>query len=259
MALSIVFVLLGILSLQIVGFIIAYLLRTDKITDAFYGGSFILLALVLFIISFQMPSHILLLSMVIAWGGRLSGYLFMRVLVTGRDARFDQIRNHPARFAGFWGIQALTIFFVSFPLIYGFLVSLGSQITATHVVGFLVWMCGLVVETVADYQKFQFRNDPTNSGTWIQSGIWKYSRHPNYFGEMLVWIGIFVASGPWQSLWWMLFSFVGVATIVFLLRFVSGVPILERKNEERYGSTLQYQEYKRNTNLLLPLPKWKWS
>jgi len=122
------------------------------------------------------------------------------------------------------------------------------------IVGVVLWLIGLVVEAVADWQKFQFIQNKKNKDKWIQSGIWKYSRHPNYFGEIMVWFGVyvFVVSGLTGSE--QLFAMASPLFITFLLLFVSGVPLLEKSADAKWGKEPAYKKYKKSTSILLPLP-----
>ena len=119
------------------------------------------------------------------------------------------------------------------------------------ILGMIVWLTGLTIETIADSQKFKFKNDPKNKGSWIDTGIWKYSRHPNYFGEISCWWGIFIYSLSFQNgLSWL--TIIGPVFITLLIMFVSGIPTLEKKYKERYKDNTDYQKYKNETNLLVP-------
>jgi steroid 5-alpha reductase family enzyme len=121
------------------------------------------------------------------------------------------------------------------------------------VLGLTVSCIGLIIETIADYQKFSFKNDPNNQGKWIQSGIWKYSRHPNYLGELLVWWGLFIiAIGYLSGALWL--TILGAIYLTILLRFITGVPTLEKEYNQKYKDNEDYQRYKESTSLIFPLP-----
>ncbi|MBN1168892.1 DUF1295 domain-containing protein, partial [Candidatus Woesebacteria bacterium] len=123
--------------------------------------------------------------------------------------------------------------------------------------GIMIWILGLIIEAVADQQKFTFKNNPKNKGRWIDTGLWKYSRHPNYFGEMFLWWGVFVFAIPFlNGLAWI--TILGPLYISFILIFVSGIPLLEKRYDEKYAVNEDYQNYKKATSLLIPLlPKKK--
>jgi steroid 5-alpha reductase family enzyme len=124
---------------------------------------------------------------------------------------------------------------------------------AVGIVGIVVWLIGISVEIAADTQKSRFKSDPANKGKFIYAGLWAWSRHPNYFGEIVLWTGIAIIAVPvlqgWQ--WATLISPVFVA---FLLIKVSGVPLLEAKADERWGGQDDYEDYKRKTSVLIPKP-----
>jgi len=121
-------------------------------------------------------------------------------------------------------------------------------------VGFLLFVAGLLIETFSDAQKFRFKRKPENRNRWIQSGLWRYSRHPNYFGEILLWWGLFLVILPGLTGWQWLTVF-GPISITILLLFISGIPLLEKSGDEKYGDNPEYQAYKNSTSLLIPLPR----
>ncbi len=118
--------------------------------------------------------------------------------------------------------------------------------------GFAVWLLGLVIESAGDYQKSRFISDPANKGRWIDSGLWHYSRHPNYLGEILVWWGIYIFAVSNLSPIEAVIGLVGPLFITILLRYISGVPILERSADAKWGTQVAYQNYRKNTGLILP-------
>jgi steroid 5-alpha reductase family enzyme len=119
-----------------------------------------------------------------------------------------------------------------------------------HALGISIFIIGLIIETVADYQKFKFKNNPENTG-WTNVGLWKRSRHPNYFGEMLVWIGIFIYSAIYSSTLFIIIEAISPIYIITILLFVSGVPMLEKRYNKKYGDNPEYKKYKEETNLII--------
>merc|ERR1711920_966976 len=117
--------------------------------------------------------------------------------------------------------------------------------------GWCLWAIGFLVESAADAQKFAFRSDPANRGQFITTGLWKYSRHPNYFGEILMWVGLCVSCSYSFSGWGVL-GWLSPAFNAFLLLFVSGVPLLEKAGQERWGNEPAYQHYMENTSCIVP-------
>ncbi len=116
------------------------------------------------------------------------------------------------------------------------------------------WTVGLIIETIADVQKIQFKNNPANKGKWIESGIWRYSRHPNYFGEIVVWIGVYIVAATSLPFVQAAIGLISPLFIIVLLLFVSGIPILEKSADKRWGNDPAYKKYKKRTSLLIPLP-----
>jgi steroid 5-alpha reductase family enzyme len=153
-------------------------------------------------------------------------------------------------------LQAVWVFTTLLPVLLLNTMSTGgpAAVLWTDIVGGAVFATGLLTEAVADGQKFAFKLDPSNKGKFIDSGLWSFSRYPNYFGEMMVWWGMFVfCAGGLQGA-----QFASVASpffVMLLLRFVSGVPLQEKQAEVRWGTTQDYMDYRARTNLLVPLPK----
>ncbi len=172
---------------------------------------------------------------VIIWSIRLGAYLLRRILLIKTDHRFDDRRDSFIRFGAFWILQALTAWILILP-VYGAASSgIASEITIWFIIGTALWLKGFIIETASDYQKFIFKKNPENKGRFISSGLWKYSRHPNYFGEMLVWWGITAACIPYFKGADFLY-FISPVFITFMLLKVTGIPPLEnhgKKNGEK--------------------------
>jgi steroid 5-alpha reductase family enzyme len=115
-----------------------------------------------------------------------------------------------------------------------------------------VWLFGVVFETTADFQKYKFKKDPANKGKFIDVGLWSVSRHPNYFGEIAVWLGVCGVAMSSASVGVSLASVASPLFVTFLLTKVSGIPILEKSADERWGDEAKYAEYKKNTPCLVP-------
>lgn len=243
--------LLGVsLLINMIGFFIAFWRQSDKLTDASYSLSFALLAGAAFLMSEQRPTHWLVLAMVWLWALRLGGFLLWRVVKKGRDNRFDEMRRDFWRFGRFWLMQALTVWLLMLPSLFVFLAK--PNVDWWLAVGGVIWAIGLGVETVADWQKAQFARRTSNNHKWISTGLWRYSRHPNYFGEIMVWLGLYVLAIGTMSGWQPLVAALSPLCIIVLLRFISGVPILERQADTKWGDDEQYQAYKKRTPPLVP-------
>ena len=234
-------------------FAFAAIRKTDVVTDLSYSLSFAVLAIVLPFLGAREPVQLVAALLVLVWAVRLGGYLLGRILRIKVDHRFDEMRDRPLRFARFWLLQAIAVAVIMLPVSYLLGRDAAPGFGLWAIAGTSIWLVGLVIEAVADAQKSAFKGKDENRRRFIESGLWRYSRHPNYFGEMLVWWGLFIFAVPF--LHGAAFAVViGPIFITVLLLFVSGIPLLERSAEARYGDDPAYREYKRRTSVLVPLP-----
>ena len=233
-------------------FVPAYYLKTDRFTDLSYGLTFIVLSFV----SLQMTSNSvfknLLFGMIILWALRLVGHLALRIRKLGNDPRFDSIRGDFWKFAAFWAFQGFAAWAILLPSLFFFYKNDPSPSYLT-IIGIWVWLAGFLIEAIADRQKLEFRRDMNNK--WIDSGLWAYSRHPNYFGEVLCWVGLYLFAFASLVPAERLFGLLSPILIAFLLLFVTGIPILERLADKKWGRFRDYRDYKRRTSAFVPLPK----
>lgn len=240
------------LVIQAVFFAFAATLKTDKVTDLSYGLTFVALALHLqWYAPFTTPASLTVTLMVVLWGARLAGYLLYRIVRIKRDVRFDGVREHFWKFLQFWLFQGLAVWVIMLPVTMWFAAPRTSG--PLMVTGVAMWLAGLVIETVADAQKFAAKTRPGGGTRWMSTGLWQHSRHPNYFGELLCWWGVFLAVAPALGAW-AAAALLGPATITYLLLYVTGIPTLEKSAREKWGRDPAYQEYVRRTNRLVP---WK--
>jgi len=244
--------LLIVLFINFALFLIAYNRQSDKLTDFAYALSFITTtAAILLLADHRTDLLVLLCTMVFIWAVRLGGFLVYRIRKSGKDSRFDAIRKDYIKFLQFWLGQGFVAWVLLLPMI--FVASRGAEFGVLGYVGLLVWLMGLIIESIADQQKYRFNQNPDNKNKWIDQGLWHYSRHPNYFGEICVWIGMYLTAfqslNPPERL-------VGLASPVAIfisLMFISGVPILEKAADVRWGNNKEYKAYKARTSLLVPL------
>ncbi|MGK0309228.1 MAG: steroid 5-alpha reductase family enzyme [Lentimonas sp.] len=243
-------------ALQWIAFIPAYLKRTEKFYDLVGGMSFICVAgfCLLLAPTYSLRS-IILFAMVVLWAGRLSIFLFVRVHRSGKDRRFDAIKQSFPRFLIAWTVQGLWITFTLAPVMAVILSGKQHGPDLFFVVGSLVWLFGYVFEVTADLQKYRFKSEPANKGKFISSGLWSISRHPNYFGEIALWVGVAVIAFPTLGGWQYL-TLSSPLFIYCLLNYISGIPLLEKSADKRWGALESYQEYKRNTPPLFPALRW---
>lgn len=195
----------------------------------------------------------------IVWAVRLGTFLFARIKKDSKDKRFDEIKINPPRFFAVWTIQgtwvtltALSVFVVnSYGKSYD-----EKDLGVTDYVGYAIWLVGFAIEVVSDKQKGWFAANPANKGKWIDEGLWFYSRHPNYFGEITLWLGQFIAaSATFTNAQWG--CAISPVFVYCLLMFLSGVPMLESRGLEKWGDDPQYLLYLKNTSVLVILPKGK--
>jgi steroid 5-alpha reductase family enzyme len=238
--------------IQWVAFIPAYLLQTEKFLDLTGSLTYIFVAVIAVLLSPIVDGRsLLLLSLVVVWATRLGIFLFRRILRAGKDDRFDEIKPSFFRFLNFWTLQGLWVSLTLAAALAAITTTTRRELGLFALVGGLVWVFGFAIEVTADAQKSRFRADPVNRGKFIQTGLWARSRHPNYFGEIVLWIGVAIIALPvlrgWQ--WVTLISPVFVA---LLITRVSGVPMLEKKADEKWGGQEDYEAYKARTPVLIP-------
>lgn len=244
---------LGIsLAVQAVFFAFAAALKTDKVTDLSYGLTFVIIALTL--LAQGDPSYgpqLVLAGMVVLWGVRLAGYLLFRIIHMGRDARFDGVRERFWPFLAFWLGQGLAVWLIMLPVTIWF--TSPDSWTVWMPAGAAVWAAGLVLETVADAQKFAAKRRPGGSARWMTSGLWRYSRHPNYFGELLCWWGVFLfCAGSFSGLAWL--GIAGPIAITYILLYVTGIPTLEAAAQRKWGTDPAYLAHVARTSRLVLWP-----
>lgn len=195
----------------------------------------------------------LITGLVLIWCGRLGSFLFLRVRRSGKDSRFDDIKPYWGRFLMAWTLQALWVFMTLLAALVAVTSPAAANWDALATLGLVIWIAGFAIEATADRQKSAFKADPANRGRFIQHGLWAWSRHPNYFGEIVLWAGIAIMATPamvgWQWLGWLSPLFV-----CWLLTKVSGIPMLEEQADQRWGGQPDYEAYKANTPVLLPRP-----
>ena len=241
-------------AIQWVVYIHAWLNRTEKYFDLTGALTYISITALLLIITPGVDARALLLgALVVIWALRLGTFLFRRVSRAGKDDRFDKLKTSFFRFLNVWTIQGLWVTFTAAAAWVGITSSERVGLDAFAIVGALVWAVGFGIEAIADLQKSRFNADPANKGRFINTGLWSKSRHPNYFGEILLWVGVAVIAIPVLSGWqWV--AIISPLFVTLLLTRVSGVPLLEKKADTRWGGQAEYEAYKKNTPVLIPRP-----
>jgi steroid 5-alpha reductase family enzyme len=245
---------IGSFAIQWLAFIPAYLLRTEKFFDL--TGSLTYISLVVFAVVAAgnwEPRSLVLAALLLAWSVRLGSFLFSRVLQSGGDARFEMMKSHLPSFLLTWTLQGLWVFLTASAALAAISSNDPAAMDWTVFAGVAIWVAGFAIEVAADAQKQRFRSDPANRGRFIRSGLWAWSRHPNYFGEIVIWIGVAVVAAPSLSGWqWV--TMVSPVFVTLLLTRISGIPLLERRGKQRWGNHPGYQEYLACTPVLVPRP-----
>lgn len=225
--------------------------RSEKAYDLYGSATFLALLVSLVVVAPDPgPRALFLVTLVATWTLRLGLFLVRRVHAAGSDGRFDAIKQDPSRFLVAWSLQGLWVALCLAPVL---AVGLGPDrpLGFQDLPALVLWGAGFGLEVVADAQKRAFRADPANAGRWIEGGVWSWSRHPNYLGEIGLWWGIFGLAAPALAGWgWA--ALVGPVFVTLLLRFGSGVPPLEARAEARWGADPAWQDYKRRTPVLFP-------
>ena len=242
--------------IQLVGWAAAATLRTEKFYDILGSAAFATTAALTLGTSAMMPRQKLASELAMAWTARLGIFLGARAHRDGGDSRFDGVKDKPGVFAVYWFLQGVWVWVTSLP-VYLLNGSPGQLVDLNAVDWTLAafWAFGFVFEVVADVQKFAFKSDKSNKGKYIKHGLWSLSRHPNYFGEICMWFGVagiacngLAASNPGRAAG----AFASPLFVTYLLTKMSGIPILERMADERWGKDEGYQSYKRKTPVLVP-------
>ena len=235
-------------------FIPSFINRTEHFFDL--TGSLTFISTVLFtlmVIPEIYLRDVVIALLVIIWAVRLGSFLFLRVGKDGGDGRFDIMKTKFWWFLMTWNIQGMWVFL---SLAAGLAAMTSNQKLEADIfllIGLVIWITGFAIEVIADTQKSKFRSYPENKDKFISTGIWSWSRHPNYFGEILLWIGITIIALPVLQ-GWQFITLISPIFIIFLLTQVSGVRLLELRGKKKWGDNEEYQRYIQSTSVLIPLP-----
>jgi len=251
-----VFLICGLWAFAVnwLGFIPANIYQTEKYYDligAFTNTTIVLLAAAL---SGPLSTRaIIVTAMVTIWAIRLGSFLFKRISKDGGDSRFDKIKPNFIRFLNAWTIQALWVVLTTACAVAIITSGNDKPLGIIAYIGIAVWLIGFSIEVISDRQKTTFRSDPANKGKFITTGLWAWSRHPNYFGEIVLWTGIAIialpilSGGQWVTL-------ISPVFVFLLLTRVSGIPMLEAKSDQKWGGSEGYESYKNRTPPLMMRP-----
>lgn len=242
-----------VVSAMLLVWLLSLLLRDASIVDVFWGLGFVLIASTACVLGAGYAARRSLITLLTAlWGVRLALHLLWRNRGQGEDYRYQAMRKHHGRkFAWVslytvFGLQAVLMWIVSLPIQMAQIAPYPAHLTWLDALGAACWLVGFCFEALGDWQLGRFRADASNGGKVMDRGLWRYTRHPNYFGDALVWWGLFLIAANAPQNWW---TVVGPLLMSFLLMRVSGVTLLERKLRHTRPA---YQQYTERTNAFFP-------
>jgi len=237
---------------QWIAFLPSYLSQTEHYYDLTGSLTYLTLAIGTLLLAGSFDARsILLAALVSIWALRLGSFLFLRVRRWGVDERFDAIKPLFTRFLMAWTLQGLWVFLTLAAALSAMTSEQRVPLGLLGFVGMAIWAAGFAIEAVGDRQKRAFRQDPENSGRFINTGLWAWSRHPNYFGEIVLWLGIALIALPSLS-GWQYVTLISPLFVFLLITRVSGIPPLESRAEARWGDQPEFRAYKARTPVLIP-------
>ena len=228
-------------------FIPAFIFKTEKFYDLTGSLSYITVILYVLISSNDGTSNfgnIILSSLIIIWTLRLGTFLFLRIKKAGEDKRFREIKKSFSWFFMAFTVSGMWVSICALCALTG--ISNGIELNNITYIGIILFIIGFTLEIIADTQKTNFRKNNKNRDKFITTGLWKYSRHPNYLGEIILWIGVAIISYSSLEIN-QLFTLVSPVFTYLLLVYVSGINLLEKSGQKKWGNLSEYKEYKRNT------------
>jgi steroid 5-alpha reductase family enzyme len=241
-----------IFAIHVIVFIPSFIYKTEHYFDITGSISYVCAVTLAWSLNSGSNTRNTLLGLLVAiWAVRLGSFLFVRVKHVGKDVRFDQLKQHLLSFAMVWSISALWVILTAAAALAAMTSAKQQAMDIFAYLGLAIWLTGFGIEVIADSQKNRFRKNPDNSDTFISTGLWAWSRHPNYLGEIILWVGIAVIAFPVLS-GWQYFTLLSPIFVFFLLTKVSGVPMLETKSEKKWGDDETYLAYRNSTPVLFP-------
>ena len=235
-------------------FIPSYALKTDHYFDLIGSSSYIATVITAAMLSPSLDMRGMIISgMIIIWAIRLGLFLFTRIKQDGKDVRLDVIKTKFIRFLNLWTLGGLWVLVTMGAGLAAITSTISLEIGIIGYIGIALWVFGFMIEIIADSQKRQFRKDPNNKGRFISTGVWSWSQHPNYFGEITLWFGIALLAYPVLS-GWQLATLISPVFVYLLLTKVSGINLLDDIAQERWGSDPEYLDYTRRTSKLILSP-----
>ena len=249
---SFTFLLLLSVIIQVIFFIPSFILKTEKLYDLIGSTTYIIVITIAYLsVNTKTATDTILFLFVVLWGTRLGTYLFRRIQRDSEDVRFEKAKRNFFWFLQYWMGQALWVSITSCAAVISILNTEPNTLGINGIIGILIWLIGFSFEVIADFQKNNFKKAENTNDKFISDGLWSISRHPNYFGEITLWIGIYIISFTSFSGYEYL-SIVSPVFVYILLTRMSGINMLEKIADERYGNINSYIEYKNNTPILIP-------
>ena len=242
-------VILYVFLIQWVLFIPAYLFKTEKFYDLAGSSTYIFAVSYILYDSSQNLTNLILGTAIIVWAVRLGSFLFFRIKKAGEDKRFKEIKQSPTRFFLAWSLQGMWVSVCSLCALTALSTENGVVLNGYLYLGFGLFLTGFLIEIIADKQKSKFRSNLDNKDKFINTGLWSKSRHPNYLGEIILWLGISIMSiSSLSGLQYL--TLVSPLFTYLLLVYVSGVRLLEESGNKKWGHLNSYKEYVKNTPVL---------
>lgn len=233
--------------IQWIVFIPSYLKRTEHYYDLTGSITYISVTLIALLTATDRDTRTIIIAvLILSWAGRLGSFLFARVKKAGKDGRFDRIKHDPFAFLMFWTIQGLWVTFTAAAALAAMTSGAKTDFGIVSLIGLIIWIIGFAIEVISDRQKTAFRADPANAGRFITEGLWSRSRHPNYFGEFTLWVGMAIIALPALQ-GWQYITLLSPVFVFVLLNRISGVPALEARADKKWGGEPDYEAYKANT------------
>ena len=238
-------------------FIPSYIFETEHYFDLTGSLTYVSVTLLAILFTVDISLRDILLALFVwIWAFRLGSLLFIRVKKAGSDGRFDLMKKDFWWFLMTWTIQGLWVFLTLAMALAAITSESKMAIDVFAVIGTLIWIFGFSIEVIADQQKTNFKDDPANKDSFITVGLWSWSRHPNYFGEMVLWIGIAIIAFP-VLIGWQLVALISPIFVVFLLTRISGITMLESRGYKKWKDDPAYIDYLEKTSVLVPFPPTK--
>ena len=251
-----VFALCGALAFVVnwLVFVPSFQLQTERFFDLTGSLTYVSVVVAALVASGDASGRsVLIAGLILIWALRLGTFLFRRISRDGGDGRFDALKTRFFRFLMVWTLQGLWVYLTAACALAAMTSMSSPPLGGFAIVGVALWLVGFAIEVLADAQKSRFRSDPANRERFISSGLWAWSRHPNYFGEIVLWLGIAILAFPTLS-GWQYATLISPLFVYVLLTRISGIPLLERRAEKRWGDDQAYRAYRERTPSLLLRP-----